>query len=1032
MKLSQRLKRHIPLMLAALVLAPIVAAPARAADAPPPPAAVMIEAEDLKPQGPGWKVVAYGQGNYMVDIIGFSHIFGEHVLSAAAGLKDARAVGTVTVPEAGAYRVWSRFEQPTNTENRFRVELRQGGKLIGSAVMGEKDAPKYFFGTNKAVGQYDASWGSEGLVEQGFDVKDLQPGPVEITLVALDQPEPGADRNVDFVFLTRDLEDSWRKNPQAYFAYPILEPVLDAIPTRYFVRLTSPTAQTLNLHHIWNRGRWYVPEGGVTLEANTPSKWVPLRLQDVSHFTALEITAPGKQSLQVRVELASDAAGQHVLRTIDWNDPTSGYFHIIVPPYPDKYPGERIQTDVEQYQAILDYLRAHPSKVGREPTKPLAWGSCLPVWYKGRVADLGAAIYHELGLRSFPFMQAQTDIKPDLERARERFKEWGIAPNRSIAFGAYRQMPTPENVARVKKAAEENGLLPYVQRFDYGDEIAFSEWLAPIKADDMRARFAAWQKQHKGKVEFATPDSSAAAAQKDPVLYVDSQRFYEETAIDYVAGQAREIRKALGPEVVYGANVGCHPFYYPEIAKYIKWFRKTPAGDYAATFGRHSEYFWQIGLPGPLINAYVADHFRAGMRDNPQAQHVQYTMPHSPGNTDESFRRTAFSHLAHGARGLDYFGIGINYSFTENYIDFRDAPRYAAIRDINRAMATIEDILPTSRVVPSKVALILSDSTERWDFAGIAQDKAGFDVFGDNYKKTRLAYHYDRVGLYYALVHGSRSPDLVTEEDVQHGILKDYSVAYWVGDCAETATVKALEGWVRGGGHLVATAGALRFDPYRHPQPEGLALLGLKAATLEEHDRFFRPHIELPHLKPLDWLGEMPTLAMRDTVTTGAAHVLASFKGGQPAVTEHALGKGKVTCIATLPGVAYLWSAYQPAPGERYLVPSRGPASHMTLTKFNTEARRLILAPVRDVMPAVDAGDAWVDARLIASPQGYAVPLSNYSPDTAAPVTLTLRAPRRINKVSSANAGALKPQRNADGSVTVRYAPGLGDILRLE
>jgi hypothetical protein len=132
-----------------------------------------------------------------------------------------------------------------------------------------------------------------------------------------------------------------------------------------------------------------------------------------------------------------------------------------------------------------------------------------------------------------------------------------------------------------------------------------------------------------------------------------------------------------------------------------------------------------------------------------------------------------------------------------------------------------------------------------------------------------------------------------------------------------------------------------------------------------------------------------------------------------------------------MPGVAYLWSAYQPKPGESYLVPSRGPSSHMTLTKFNAQAGSLITTPARSVSADVDSHGAWIDARVLQSPNGYAVVLSNYSPDTAAPINLTIRNPRGIKEISSANQGKLKMQSNQDGSVTVRYAPGLGDILRL-
>src|SRR5262249_61562557 len=114
----------------------------------------------------------------------------------------------------------------------------------------------------------------------------------------------------------------------------------------------------------------------------------------------------------------------------------------------------------------------------------------------------------------------------------------------------------------------------------------------------------------------------------------------------------------------------------------------------------------------------------------PKAVLRQYNMPHSPGNTDASFLRSVFSHLAHGATMLDFFGIGLNETFTENYIDFRDKDRFRALRDVTHLVGFVEDLLPGSKVKPSKVALLVSESTERWDHAGTATDRAGHSQFG--------------------------------------------------------------------------------------------------------------------------------------------------------------------------------------------------------------------------------------------------------------------------------------------------------------
>ena len=276
---------------------------------------------------------------------------------------------------------------------------------------------------------------------------------------------------------------------------------------------------------------------------------------------------------------------------------------------------------------------------------------------------------------------------------------------------------------------------------------------------------------------------------------------------------------------------------------------------------------------------------------------------------------------------------------------------------------------------------LLSDSTERWDFAPIAADKALLNPFGNNYKKTRLSYHLDRVGIYYALVHGSRSPDLLIEEDVLDGHLKNYRVAYWIGDCVNPKLLKPLEEWVAQGGHF--------------------------------------------------FIESMPVFAATDQVEIGPdAKAVASFKSGAPAVVERNLGKGKITYIAALPGVTYLWSAYQPP-----LVPSRGPSSHMQLTNFNPDAGRWILGTVgtaKEVTSNVEAEGAWFDARLLKSPKGYAVPLANYSADTQKPVILTIRGVKGITKIISANQGELKIERLGDEAVKINYTAGIGDILRIE
>ena len=365
-----------------------------------------------------------------------------------------------------------------------------------------------------------------------------------------------------------------------------------------------------------------------------------------------------------------------------------------------------------------------------------------------------------------------------------------------------------------------------------------------------------------------------------------SLRFYEDSVIAWVAGQLKKVKAAFGQEVRGGANYSCHPFYYPSVAYYVKWFRGR-----AADFGRHSEYFWQAGQAGPMVNGYVAEHFRAGMRFEPEALHRQYTMPHSPGNTEASFLRTAFTHLAHGAKLLDFFGIGMNETFTENHIAHRDHDRYRQIRDITHSLGLVEDVWLESRVVPSRVGLLVSESTERWDFAEVAEPRAGRAVHGERFRSVRLAFHIERLGIWKALTFFGESPDLLIEEDLTAERLEPYDFLYVVGDSLPIASVATVGAWVSRGGSLFATSGAGSFDIYRKPQAEWGHLLGVERRDVELRDAFFRPRQELPFLSPLGSLrlgasqASMPIVASRESLEprrriSAARHLPRRAAGG--------------------------------------------------------------------------------------------------------------------------------------------------------
>lgn len=1000
---------------------------------------VAVEAEDFQVER-GWKVVFNGRGNYMVDIIGFNHISGERLLHAGKADTTASAFKDIEVPAAGDWRLWVRYEYPTFTDARFRVRLRQGGRVVAEKLCGVKDNPRLAFGDVELKAQYDPSWGSEGLVEEVVDAKGLKAGKARLELLTLAQPQvPGrtADRNIDLVYLSSDTKDTWREHyRKRNRLYPILDAFRDTVGPRWEVRLknTGGEKATFTVYHRYNRIPWGLSEGRVArdVEPGAATGWIPLPKQDTAHFGTTEIRTKGQAfTAEVRPAGGGKAAA---FRS------TGEMLRVYLPPY-RKY-GEWPLSPQTQQRRVLEHLAKQP-KIGKEPTRPLCYGGWMPVGAPGEYGKNYARIYKAIGMRSFH--GALQGKWPDVVA---NLKEVGIPLNRSAMILKYRYPPTAENIEKARQEVAKKEIGPYLRWFDYGDEIGFGEWIGyATKAGlDVERAWRAWLKANRPGYkladywldEWGQPDAArlrpcgeGKIARTKPRLFIDSSIFYEDFAIAFVARGMQAVKRAFGEHVLCGANYSGHPFYHPSVTMYVKWFRGG-----AADYGRHSEYFWQVCHAGPVVNGYIAEHFRAGTKGIPGAVIRQYTMPHAPGNTEASFLRTAFTHVAHGAKMLDFFGIGMNECFTENHIDHRLAPkRYAAIRDVTHSIGLVEDLVLASHVAPSKVALLVSDSTERWDFADITADTCRHKYGSGEFRKVRLSYHLERLGIWTCLTFAGHSPDLLVEEDLSAKALADYRVLYVVGDHLPTARVEAVERWVRGGGVLMATAGAGRFDRYGRANAKMPALLGLAGRETQEKVRFMRPRQELAFLKPLTHVvaadgARMPVLAVREVLRPAAgAKVVAKHADGGPAVVTHRLGKGTVRYAAALPGLAYLWTALQPP-----AVPDRGPGTHLVPVDFDPAATAVIREPIAEagLQPTVTVAAGWYDTRLAVAPGGFFLPIANYNRQVGGPATVRVRLAGPVRKVTSAHCGRL--EHRTEGGLVVFTIPrmGYGDMVRLD
>lgn len=1015
------------------------------------PPALALEAENFTIEN-DWQVIHTCRENSPFDPAGFGHISGERLLGIDAQNDRASAYHDMIIPKSGEYRLWVRYEYPPGTETRFRIVLLQNEKTILDHLMGSRDHLRHGYGESQPRAQHDPPAGVPGMVEEVVTVR-LEAGKGRIYLKGVRQPvQPGiaAPRHIDCLYLTSDAEDSWiRYYSRQNSRYPILDAFRDTVGPRYEVRFVNKSRQasTYTITHVYNRMPFLaVAEGLVAqnVEPGNPTDWIPLKKQDTCHCSMIQMTSSGG-SFVTEIRAIGDTDTSRV-RTLT----ASRTANVYLPPYSGK--GEGPVTPEEEIDRVLTLLKEKPP-IGKVPTQPLCYAGGMPVGIDSDYGRKYAQLYAALGLRTLNPTLTGTQWKSNLAEAK-------IPLTRSWAVTRFRNPPTPYSVELAQNSLKSNGLASQLKWFDYGEEIAFPEWMQLLVQEQVdqasqrkeklkpetviRALWREWlfrnRKEYRAddywreewgpvNVLQVRPDSSSGAAAENPRLYIDSIQFFEEISLGWLVNHAAAIRKSLGSDVLCGNSITSQPLYYPRITQTIQWFR-SKAGD----MGRHTEAFWQAGQAGPMINGYLAEQFLSGMRDNPRAVLRQYSLASSPGNTRSSFLRSCYTHLAHGARLLDFGPIGMNETGEEATIDHRHHERYQAIRDVTHAVGLVEDLLTDSRPIGSGVALLVSSGTERWDMAGAAQDLAGRDLLGPSYRKVRLNHHLERFGLWQALTLAGFPPDLIIEDDLKSAVLDRYKVLILVGDCIPPQFSTAVATWVRNGGVVLATANTGRYDSYRKPITEWQKLFGLETRRSEERESFFRPLQELLLMQPLDMVQstgwQMPQLGTFERIGVSKdVKVLARFKeDNSPAWIQHRLGEGSIHYVAAQPGVASLWSALQ-----AMKITDRRSAMHQIPTELDIGTGYLLHAVLEEgrVEPILRTDVGHIDGRVLQGPRGWIIPLANYNETVDQKIKISVRINGRVGRCVSAVHGEI-PIKTGNGTIEIEIPKlGYGDLLRL-
>lgn len=947
---------------------PLREAAAYFANRPVPPLddrSILVEGEELHVDSGAWTARPYGT-NYYASTFANCFLSRKGYLGAPEQSEPSTASIDVAIPKAGRYLALVRYETAYRFHSQFRVRIEQKGTKKLERLYGARDNLRiYAFGNGKNLQKEIVyGWGAtETIAWEGHDAfVDLEPGVAHITLIADEQPEPAARRNVDAILLTSDVDDvNERIAKERYLP-------LDGLLTQagdVYLRATNrgPSPLTLTIPPATEHSPYWVhvrkwKKLSLDVAPGQSTEWTEVgSLLDTLNDGQWSIAAKGKGKEPLLYDLefgVHNADGTidsiHALPGITADTTSVGY-------YANTRHSRRLTPIGDVLYDLVAALKTQKVH-GRPLSQTLFFAYSFP-------PQLDDPKYEAARQSFFELMGATA-----LDRDEPGHLVRAESPPRG--YIDVRGVPTDKLEDHARKLQAE-GKAEHVAVISLGDEIGLPT--PPANGDEA---FRAWLKSRHVSPRDLDPESNGRLDQirlaldegtkkSKPLLYYQSKIYSYRYGIDSLRKRTTILERYF-PHAGIGANFSPHSghHYLGSTHQWISLFREG-----AMTMPWSEDYIFMSAVGSPQNNMLSVDMLRAGIRGKPGAKIDYYVMPHAPNNTPDAWRRQLFGDIAHGVKIFDLFEFRpVQMAYTENYVN-----SYAMYREIRQSiheLGTFEDLVQAGSVKPGVAALWFSEAADVWD-----DHESPFDA--------------DERALYLALRHRQIPLDVVTEDES----LKPWSVIYLTDRHVSRAASLALARWVEGGGRLVATAGAGMFDESNRPNLTLRKLFGVEPEALEI-DTANLVHFEkqdLPFATPIDHVNGssgLPVLSARQRFTAAPAIVTATFDDGSPAIASRPVKKGIARYLGFLPGLAYLKPAFPKRPVDR----SPEPDSMTHLLPTAIDARIPPLLWFDEIALPLTVSAPFVEASMVESPKGLLIPIVDWSgPLKSVTLTLATAAP---------------------------------------
>ena len=974
---------------------------------------VFIEAEDFK-SSDGWVKKSGPEAR---------EASGLAILNGASGAKDGVATVTVSIKDAGHYRIWVRYTSHPKWRGPFHVTVLSGARVLADELF---DA------------EFEGKSARDAETWRSFEA-DLPEGELTLRLSKHEkQNAPGLARQVDCLLLTMD--DKLVPNHLHYGA-------------QTYVRITLGEGYTKPAYiHIFAdhfHAPWYqhyslgrtgafagtAPKKEELLHSGERSAWcnlTPIIYQDsgaMLHITARHAYTEYAERLRATFEIATAPDEKSIVRTLTL-DNHPGTVSIFFPPNlltPENL--ALLKTDREIAGATGKLADAHPWPTHGKPREKFQFFVTASIDNKFTPPDEAVRAREQKTLDYFNFtpshgnhiggawlMMDKSYCHPDGEKMRDKFER--------SAAEFKKDGGKVQDIVFCELTDEPTGQLLEFAATDPSYASGFRAWLKALGMTPQALLVKDWD-----AVKIVTD------AQRDefPALYYFSQRFRTRALGDFMATQRKLAEQSYGGTFPVLANFSDGAVYVGNFySQGVDYFELLDSPDQNAIWGED----WSNGASTYQCATFNVDLMRAAARE--RGQLIAHHLVAHAGRKPWDIKLKATSELARGVKILNSFCYGPTWATHEGGPYWRThvwqaKPEvWTAHAALTREIGAVEDMLLTAMPAPAKVALLYSSSSDVWTLNG------------------NLAHGFDRMHTWLALTHAQMPVDIISEQQAAKDKLDTYSVCYFTGPNLTRVAAEKLKQWVQRGGTLWLAAGAASRDEFNRPLHTLDDLLPAERGELVDLQKHASSGRYLAALAAKDevlWdAGKADVLAVKQALAARAgATTMATFKDKSPAIVRGPAGKGTIYCTGFLPALAYIKQALDARNALQKKVDdgvSLSPAEQHDAAmlartynpwRFPTDIRELLLTPARaaQVAPPIRCDTLLVDTVFMPHASGILIPLANYTAEPIAQLTLQVAVPRPIAKVYSAMRGDLSFRQTSPNFIELSLPLENNDFVKL-